>query len=417
VANEGAGVRVEIICDRCSPVAEPGRPGHGGLSEHLAGLGAGLAAAGHDVTVLVRRDSPEEESVVRPVERLEVRHLDVGPAVVLPEDRLVTQVPVLAEELGRRWRARRPDVVHAHSWTAGLAAAAAARELGLPFVVTLTGVGERPADPAMGSRGRVSAEHVLVARADRVLARGEDDVFALVRRGARRSAIRVVPYGVDTETFHPDGPTLRRGEHPRLVAVAGLDVEAGVQDVIRALRTVPGAELLVAGGPPTDDPRLDPGSDRDLARLHDVAREARVERRVRFLGAVRRETLPALLRSADALVHVPHRTEFGVVALEAMACGRAVVASAVGALAETVVDQVTGVLVPPGRPDALAHALRALLRDGPVPLAFGIAGRDRAVSRYDRARLVAAVEQVYAGAVEARQLEAEAASQHADGTG
>jgi glycosyltransferase involved in cell wall biosynthesis len=370
------------------------------LSEHLAELGRGLAAAGHEVTVLVRRDAPGQEAVVRPAEGLEVRHLDAGPAAPLHEDRLVTQVPVLAEALERRWRAERPEVVHAHSWTAGLAAAAAARELGLPLVVTLSGVGDRSVDPSVDSRGRASAEHVLVARADRVLATGEDDVFALVRLGARRSAIRVVPYGVDTETFHPDGPTLRRGEHPRLLVVAGLEPEAGVQDVIRALRTVPEAELLVAGGPPTDDPEIDPAQDRDLARLHAVAREAGVERRVRFLGAVRRETLPALLRSADALVHVPHRTGFGLVALEAMACGRAVVASAVGALPETVVDQVTGVLVPPARPDALAHALRALLREGAVPLAFGIAGRDRAVSRYGRERLVAAVEQVYLEAVE-----------------
>ncbi|MEU7816973.1 glycosyltransferase [Pseudonocardia sp. NPDC049154] len=411
-------MRVEIVCDRCSPLAEPGRAGHGGLSEHLAGLGGGLAAAGHEVTVLVRRDSPDQEPVARPAERLEVRHVDAGPATPLPEDRLVTQVPVLAEELERRWRAARPDVVHSHSWTAGLAAAAAARELGLPFVVTLPGVGERPVDPSVDTRGRASAEHVLVARADRVVASGEDDVFALVRLGARRSAVRVVPYGVDTETFQPEGPTLRRGEHPRLLAVAGLDEEAGVQDVIRALRTVPEAELLVAGGPRTDDPEIDPARDRELARLHTVARAARVERRVRFLGAVRRGTVPALLRSADALVHVPHRTSFGMVALEAMACGRAVVASAVGALAETVVDQVTGVLVPPARPDVLAQALRALLREGAVPLAFGIAGRDRAVSRYGRDRLTAAVEQVYREAVEAREhVGAEAGAAHVGHTG
>ncbi|MFR9801231.1 glycosyltransferase [Pseudonocardia sp. RS010] len=396
-------MHVAIVCDRCSPLAGPGRPGHSGLGEHLTELGTGLAEAGHEVTVLARRDSPHQDAVARPREGLEVRHLDAGPAVPLPEDRLVTHVPVLAEELERRWRATPPDVVHAYSWTAGLAAAAAARELRLPLVVTLPGVGGRPVDPSVDSRGRASAEHVLVGRADRVLACGEDDVFGLVRLGARRSAVRVVPYGVDTTFFQPDGPVLRRGEHPRLLAVAGLDVEAGVQDTIRALRTVPDAELLVAGGPPTDDPEVDFTRDRELARLHTVAREARVERRVRFLGAVRRESLPALIRSADALVHVPHRTGFGMVALEAMACGRAVVASAVGALAETVVDQVTGVLVPPRRPDTLAHALRGLLREGAVPMAFGIAGRDRAVSRYGRERIAAAVEQVYAEAVENRR--------------
>ena len=99
-----------------------------------------------------------------------------------------------------------------------------------------------------------------------------------------------------------------------------------------------------------------------MRRLRAVAAAAGVADRVRFLGAVGRAEVPALLRSADAVVCVPWYEPFGIVPLEAMACGVPVVASAVGGLIDTVVDGVTGLLVPPRRPDRLAAALRACWR-------------------------------------------------------
>jgi len=106
--------------------------------------------------------------------------------------------------------------------------------------------------------------------------------------------------------------------------------------------------------------------------------------------------VPALLRSADAVVCVPWYEPFGIVPLEAMACGRPVVASAVGGIQDTVVDQVTGLLVPPRRADALAAALRSLLATPTQALAFGIAGRDRVLARYGWDRIADATAAVYA---------------------
>jgi D-inositol-3-phosphate glycosyltransferase len=127
-------------------------------------------------------------------------------------------------------------------------------------------------------------------------------------------------------------------------------------------------------------------------------------------GPVARSDVPALLRSADAVVCAPWYEPFGMVPLEAMACGRPVVASAVGGIQDTVVEQVTGLLVPPRRPDALAAALRELLASPTMCAAYGIAGRDRVLARYDWERVATATAQVYGDVVAVRSRRDRAAA-------
>ena len=103
---------------------------------------------------------------------------------------------------------------------------------------------------------------------------------------------------------------------------------------------------------------------------------------MRFLGSVPRDRVPALLRSADVAICVPWYEPFGIVPLEAMACGVPVLATAVGGLTDTVVDGVTGFHVPPRRPRAIAEKLKWLLRDAALRKRFGEAGVERARSRY-----------------------------------
>ena len=141
--------------------------------------------------------------------------------------------------------------------------------------------------------------------------------------------------------------------------------------------------MYIAGGPPAAALTADP----EARRLAEHARASGVAERVHLLGQVERDQVPELLRSADVVVCTPWYDPFGTVALEAMACGVPVVATAVGGMADTVVDRVTGRLVPPGRPDLLARTLRAVLADPALRAGYGAAGADRAVSRYtwDRA--------------------------------
>jgi D-inositol-3-phosphate glycosyltransferase len=227
-----------------------------------------------------------------------------------------------------------------------------------------------------------------------VLATSTDEVFELARMGAPRRRMTVVPCGVDTEEFTPDGPVAPRGARPRLISLGRLVRRKGVDEVIDAMRRVPAAELVIAGGAGDGDP--------DAARLRACAHRSGVADRVHLAGPVARCDGPALLRSADAVACVPWYELFGIVPLEAMACGRPVVASAVGGIQDTVVDQVTGLLVPPRRPDVLAAALRDLLGSPTMGTAYGIAGRDRVLARYDWERVAAATAQVYGDVVAAR---------------
>lgn len=396
-------MHIAMVSEHASPLAGPGGPDAGGQNVYVRELGLGLVAAGHQVTVYTRRDSPDLPTVVEMAGGVRVHHLDAGPPARVPKDRLVVYVPKMAEELERIWRDDPPDVVHAHFWMSGLAALAAVRGLDVPLAQTFHALGHVKRRHQGGDdtspTGRVSAEQVIARRADRVVATCEDELFELIRMGTPRRNVSIVPCGVDVDTFTPNGPTLTRTERPRLVTIGRLVPRKGMDEVITALSRVPDAELLVGGGPPGGE---DPDTDPDLRRLHRVAAAAGVADRVRFLGAVNREDVPALLRSADAVVCTPWYEPFGMVPLEAMACGKPVVATAVGGIKDTVVDGVTGVLVPPRNPDALAHALRDLLADKAMSIAYGIAGRDRVLSRYAWPRIATATEAVYRDLLERR---------------
>jgi D-inositol-3-phosphate glycosyltransferase len=380
-------MRIAMVSEHASPLAAVGGVDAGGQNVHVLELGTALAAAGHDVTVWTRRADEHTPDTVTVRPGMVVRTVTAGPPSPVPKDELVPYLPALADVLGTDWRAQRPDVVHAHFWMSGMAAVSAAATLDLPVVQTFHALGSvkrrhQGADDT-SPPGRVAAERAVATRVDRVVATCTDEVFELARLGAPRRRATVVPCGVDTTAFSPEGPVFPRSERQRLVVLGRLVRRKGVDEVIAALRRLPGVELLVAGGPAgATEGSATLEADPDARRLRQAAAAAGVADRVRLLGAVARADVPALLRSADAVVCVPWYEPFGIVPLEAMACGRPVVASAVGGIQDTVVDQVTGLLVPPRRPDALAAALRTMLATPTRALAFGIAGRDRVLARY-----------------------------------
>ena len=389
-------MRIAMVSEHASPLAILGGPDSGGQNVHVAELSRALAAAGHEVNVWTRRDAPELPAAVPYAPGVTVRHIDAGPPIRIPKDRLVPHVPRMAAALQSAWSTQRPDIVHAHFWMSGLASVTAAARLGIPVVQTFHALGavkrRHQGRDDTSPPGRVAAERVVAGRVDRVVATCADEAFELSRLGVVRKQIAVVACGVDLEMFSPGGPALeRRPDVPRLVSIGRLVRRKGVDELIHAMRRVPRAELLVAGGPEVN--ALD--EDADARRLRGVAVSAGVSDRVRFLGAVPRDRVPALLRSADAVVCVPWYEPFGMVALEAMACGTAVVAAPVGGMTDTVVDQVTGVHVLPRRPARLAVALRGLLSQPTMVQAFGIAGRDRALACFGWARIAGATAAVY----------------------
>ena len=389
-------MRIAMVSEHASPLAAVGGVDSGGQNVHVESLARAVARAGHDVTVYTRRDSAELPDRVRTADGVLVEHLDAGPAAPVPRDELLPFVGQLGSELAARFAADPPDLVHAHFWMSGLAALSATRDLDVPVVQTFHALGvtkrrfqgRQDTSPPV----RIRMERALARDVDRIVATCTDEVGELVRLGAARNRITVVPSGVDVDQFSPDGPAAERGDRPRVLCIGRLVPRKGFDTVLRALVGVPDAELIIAGGPAADELAGDP----EAARLTRLAERFGVADRVRLVGAVARPDVPALLRSADLVVCTPWYEPFGIVPLEAMACGVPVVASAVGGFLDTVVDGATGTLVPPRRPDRLAAAMRRLLAEPFWREAYGTAGVDRARSRYSWDRIAAATLAVYA---------------------
>jgi len=238
---------------------------------------------------------------------------------------------------------------------------------------------------------RLRLEASVARTVSGIVATCSDEVRELLLLGARQRTVDVVPCGVDLGLFTDTGPALPRTGMRRLVTVGRLVERKGVDTVIEALAALEDTELLIAGGP--DIAQLD--HDPQVRRLREVAARHGVTDRVTFLGQVRRADVPPLLRSADAVVTVPWYEPFGIVPLEAMACGRPVVASAVGGLVDTVDPGVTGELVPPRRPDRLAAELERLLSDERRLARYGRASAARARARYGWDRIAQDTERVY----------------------
>jgi type III pantothenate kinase len=296
----------------------------------------------------------------------------------------------------RAWAGARPDIVHTHFWMSAHAAMPAAHALEIPLVHTFHALGNVKRryhgadDPS--PRERLGIEREIIRRADHIVCTCTDELFELLRLDADRDRLSIVPCGVDLTRFSADGPREpRRPGRPRIACVTRLVQRKGVGNIISALPELPGAELVVAGGPHRDDLMADAGA----RRLLTLAEEAGVTDRLDLRGRVGRDELPALLRSADAVVCAPWYEPFGIVALEAMACGVPVVASAVGGLVDTVVHDVTGVHVPPRDPERLADALRSLLADPEARRRYGAAGVDRVRRLYDWERVGALTAEVY----------------------
>jgi glycosyltransferase involved in cell wall biosynthesis len=317
----------------------------------------------------------------------------------VPKDELLPHMAAFAEELREQWADDPPDVVHAHFWMSAVAALDAAEGLGVPVVHTFHALGtvkrrhQGAKDPSPPER--IAAERWIARRVARVVATCTDEVFELVRMGADRRRITVVPCGVDRALFshrvaaEPRAP----GSSPhRLVAACRLVERKGLGDAVAALAALPDAELHVAGGPHASQLELDP----EARRLRALAAEHGVDGRLVLRGRVGREAMPALLRSADVAVCVPWYEPFGIVPLEAMACGVPVVATAVGGQVDSVLHGVTGVHVPPRDPAALAAAVRALLDDPGRRAVLGAAGVRRARQLYAFDRIAATTRAVYA---------------------
>ncbi|MEX1252999.1 MAG: glycosyltransferase [Dehalococcoidia bacterium] len=399
--------RIALISYHTSPLASLGGRDTGGLNVYVRELARELAERGHAVDVFTRRSDPAapETALIGPEAR--AVHIDAGPAELLEKealaahlDEFVAGVFAFADREGLRY-----DVLHSHYWLSGVVAERLKERWGAPHVAmfhTLGAVKNRSRISEREPEGRIDAERMIAQQAERVVVASRDEQQLLGQLyDARTDRISVVPCGVNLDLFHPiEKQDARRqlnlSDDDRILLFVGrIEPLKGVDILLGAaaqLEAESDCFVLVIGGDNT-------AREGELAHLRLLASELGIAEQVNFLGAVDHERLPLFYSAADVCVVPSFYESFGLVALEAMACGTPVVASRVGGLAGTVRDAETGYLIPWRCPEPFAERIEQLLDNEELRRAFGQAAREQ-VERYRWGNVAEAMVALYGELIE-----------------
>ncbi|WP_205745587.1 glycosyltransferase [Egibacter rhizosphaerae] len=408
-----SGTRVGLLSVHTSPLAQPGTGDSGGLNVAVCALGRQLVRCGATVEVFTRATDDASAGTVEIGDGARVHHVPAGPPE-LAKHELANHLCAFYLSMAVDPIAHELDLVHAHYWMSGWVARKLRQRHGVPFVQSFHTLaraknaalapGDAP-EPAL----RTTAEERIAQEADAVLASTEDEA-SLLRTcyGASAGRVRVAPLGVDTEVFAPDAADRERTrvelgvDGPLLLFVGRLQPLKGPDVAIEALAALrerePAAQLVVVGGASgtgvgTTDPQ----------GLASLARQCGVEDAVRFLEPRPQRALASLYRAADVVL-MPSRSEsFGLVALEAQACGTAVVAADVGGL-RAALGEGAGRLVRGHRPEDYAAAVSSLVSEPDRLAAAGLAGA-RHAQRLGWDRAAAAAAGVYAEVLDEARAE------------
>ena len=370
----GGALRVAMLSVHTCPLAALGGKETGGMNVYVRELSRELGRMGVEVDVFTRSQNASIPRVVPLGERARVVHLAAGPQAPMPRAAIHAYLDEFVDGVDS-WRLTQGadyDLIHAHYWLSGVAALALRERWSVPVLQmfhTLGRLKNRAArsvtelEPAL----RLREETRIVGASDRIVAANVVERAELLRDyAAHAPRIATIPCGVDTALFAPGDPAAARGAlalpaHPvllwvgRIAPIKGLDTLLDAIARLRAAGTV--LSLLVVGGE-ADEPR----------NGHEAALRERIDRlglgtAVRFVGPLPQDVLPTYYVAADVTVLPSYYESFGMVALEAMACGSPVIASRVGGLVTTVRDGVTGFLVPESDVGALAERIATLIVD------------------------------------------------------
>jgi D-inositol-3-phosphate glycosyltransferase len=368
--------RIATLMVHTSPLDQPGAGDAGGMNIYVVESAERMAAMGVSVDIFTRRHSPDLPDIVELSSGVRVRHLNIGANSATKEE-LPALIPNISEVFSKVLENEKYDVIHSHYWISGKVAMPVAKKFGIPLAHTMHTMarvknmnlaeGERP-EPMI----RVQGETQVVAAADALIANTDAEAASLVSLyEACPDYVSVVSPGVDLYTF-----TTGNGRKAAREAV-GLPQDAHILAFVGRIQPHKGPEVLIRAVAEmlNHSPHLRPklitiimggasGSGLgEVERLKDLVSWLNISDVVRFENPVPRAQIPQWYRAAD-LVCVPSYSEsFGLVALEAQACGTPVVATAVGGLRTAVADGISGVLVDGHDPRAWSSVLARLIQE------------------------------------------------------
>jgi len=406
--------RLAILSYHTSPLAPLGGRDTGGMNVYVRELARELAERGHAVDVFTRRSSAEAPESETMPGGARLVHIDAGPPRPLDKRQLPSYLGAFERGVAAFAQARglAYEVIHSHYWLSGVAGERLKLAWGASHVAMFHTLGRAKNQARVTEREpdeRLAGERAVARGAERIVCTSRDEHDTLVRLyGADTARIVVVPCGVNLDLFRPIGRSEAReelgfGENERILLFVGrVEPLKGIDILLGAaarLEEETDCFVLVVGGDAS-------ARDGELAHLQGLASELGIAERVSFLGAVQHEQLPLYYNAADVCVVPSFYESFGLVALEAMACGIPVVASRVGGLSGTVRDGETGYLIPWRCPEPFAERLELLLGNDELRAAFGRAARE-AVERYRWGNVAEAMAELYAGLIEGRSAPTE----------
>ena len=356
-----------------SPLEQAGIGDAGGMNIYVIESAKRMAAVGVEVDIYTRRITADQPEVVEYEKGIRIVHLDLP--VGTKKEEIPSLIPAMAEEFKKKIKGKGYQVIHSHYWISGKVAMPAAKEYGIPLVHTMhTMARVKNAALAEGENAepmiRVQGESQIVEAADALIANTDAEAASLVSLyDACPDNVRVVAPGVDLYNFTPkrkDARTNMGIDKSKLVVsfVGRIQPHKGPEVLIRAINELmvhnpeirSDLQVLITGG-------ASGVRNHEDIRMRELVTWLKLDDVIKFLDPVSRENLPDLYRSSD-LVCVPSYSEsFGLVALEAQACGTPVVASAVGGLRTAVADGISGVLVDGHNPKAWSSVIARLLME------------------------------------------------------
>jgi len=359
-----------------SPLDQPGIGDAGGMNIYVLESAQRMAAMGVSVDIFTRRTDAAQADIVEISPGVRVRHFDCGHGT-LTKEQLPIHISGLSQEFSRIMRTENYDVIHSHYWLSGKVAMPTAKELGIPLIHTMHTMarvknlnlaeGETP-EPMI----RVQGETQVVAAANALIANTDAEAASLVSLyDACPDTVHVVSPGVDLYTFTPGESRsaardqIGQPQDALVVSFVGrIQPHKGPEVLIRATsELVKHSPLLrhklivnIVGG-------ASGANTEEVDRLKELTTWLAIDDVVRFSPPVPREDLPQWYRAADLVVVPSYSESFGLVALEAQACGTPVIATAVGGLRTAVADGISGVLVDGHDPKAWSSVISRLLQE------------------------------------------------------